>query len=85
MSLLRENALIEDRKASVLIRLGAGVLGFLARVPAALLAAFQDENTRATKKAVEDEDKDIFERLPDPPHLHYGEVKYTDGKYRYFD
>ena len=85
MSLLRENTPIEDPKASALNRLGVGVLRVLTRFPPALLAALQEENNRATTRAAEKEDKDIFERLPDPPNLDYGDVKYVDGKLRYLD
>jgi len=83
MSLLRQNSLLEARKASVLIRLSARVLRFFARVPAALLATFQEENTRATKEA-ENDGEDRSEHLPDPPHLDYGEVKYGQGMHDYF-
>ncbi len=84
MSLNREDSSVEGQKASVLIRLGARVLRSFLQFPAALLAAFQEENARVTKRAAEIEDKDLIEHLPDPPHLDYGEVKYGTGVHDYF-
>ena len=85
MSLVRENPQTMVQKASLLARLGTGVLGFLDGFRAALLSALQEENSRATKVAEKEDDKDLFDNLPDPPpHLDIGDVKYFDGRFRYF-
>jgi len=56
-----------------------------ARFRRALLAAIHDETARATEESTRRDERDLFEKLPDPPHLSYGEVRYFGGKLRYFD
>ena len=60
------------------IRLARGLRG-------AVLGAVAAEHDRAEEEAAREEEKDIFERLPEPVHLDHGDVKYTDGKLRYLD
>ena len=50
-----------------------------------VLAALAAENARATARDLADEDRDLFERLPEPLHLDHGEVKCGDGKFRFID
>jgi len=50
-----------------------------------MLIAVQDEHARAVEDAAHEDAKDIFDQLPEPPHLDYGDVKYADGKLRYLD
>lgn len=64
---------------------GARVTRLLSRLREALLAAIHEESTRATEESTRRDELDLFEKLPDPPHLSYGEVRYFGGKLRYFD
>lgn len=57
----------------------------LARLRGALLSAVEEEMVRQGNEAVTDDHGDVLEKLPDPPpHLDIGDVKYFDGKFRYF-
>ncbi len=51
----------------------------------AVLASIEQEHARAEGHAAADEHRDLFERLPEPPHLDHGDVKFTDGKLRFLD
>ena len=57
----------------------------LRRFRSAVLDALAAEHARAeTVSALEDE-KDFCDRLPDPlPHFGIGDIKYSDGRFRYF-
>ena len=66
-------------------RPGRGFLRFLARLRRAIVAAIREESARAAEEAARDDQRDLFDRLPDPPHLSYGEVRHYGGKLRYFD
>jgi hypothetical protein len=65
--------------------LGNGLARLMTRLRTAIFAAVREENARAADDAARDEDKDLFDQLPDPPHLEYGEVRYRNGRFNYFD
>jgi hypothetical protein len=48
-------------------------------------AAIDQEHARSEGQAAADEQRDLFERLPEPLHLDHGDVKFTDGKLRFLD
>jgi len=82
---LRKDIPKRGRNGSLLRRLGAGALDFLDGLRGALLFALRQENAQATGQAEKEDDKDLFDKLPDPPpHLDIGDVKYFDGRFRYF-
>jgi hypothetical protein len=43
------------------------------------------EGTLAATDESEGGSRDLFDELPDPPHLEYGEVHYRNGRFKYFD
>ena len=52
---------------------------------AAILDAAAAEHARADKEAILEGEKDFVDRLPDPlPHFDIGDIKYSDGRFRYF-
>ena len=54
-------------------------------VRAAVLGAIAAEQDRAEKASIAEDEMDLFDRLPDPlHHLDIGDLKYFDGKFRYF-
>jgi hypothetical protein len=54
-------------------------------VRAAVFDAAAEEHARAERESAVESEKDFFDRLPDPPpHLENGEIKYFDGRFRYF-
>lgn len=67
----------------MLWRLASTLTRLCGRLPKALLAALRDEleNLETTRSDA----KDVFDELPDPPHLDYGEVKYRDGRFKHLD
>jgi hypothetical protein len=48
-------------------------------------AAIEQEHARVERHAAADEQRDLFDRLPEPLHLDHGDVKFTDGKLRFLD
>jgi hypothetical protein len=50
-----------------------------------LVASIGEEQDRASREAADGDARDVFDELPDPPHLEYGEVKYRDGRFKYLD
>ena len=70
---------------SALRRLGCRTALFLERFRACVWSAVLDEHARAAQEAETDADKSLFDKLSDPPpHLDVGDMKYFDGKFRYF-
>lgn len=70
-----------ETKRGLLRRLGRALNG----LRAAVFDAAAAEHARAEKESVFESEKDFFERLPDPPpHFENGDIKYFDGKFRYF-
>ena len=52
---------------------------------AAILGAIAAEQARGERASVAKDEKDLFDRLPEPlHHLDIGDLKYFDGKFRYF-
>ena len=84
MSLNREYSSVEGQKASVLIRLGARVLGTLGSLGSVLVAALCNEKARAGHTQTTNEDEDILLNLPEQPHMAPGEMKYGSGIHKYF-
>lgn len=58
---------------------------WVARLRASLIAAVTEEVAQASKDSMQDGERHLFERLPNPPNLEYGQVQYLDGKLKYFD
>jgi len=56
----------------------------LARLADGLRAAIAEESAQAERAAARAEEQARFARLPDPPHLQYGELKYGEGMHDYF-
>jgi len=64
---------------------GGRLTRLIERLRAAVLGALADENDHAAYEARMGDDRDLFDKLPDPPpHLEIGDIKHFDGKFRYF-
>jgi hypothetical protein len=64
--------------------LGKGFLRLLSKVRLSVLSAIEDESARAAAVASQDVDKNMFDNLPEPPHLEPGELKCGNGMHDYF-
>lgn len=60
-------------------------LELIAATRESLLVALAEEHSRAIAHDASNEDKDLFERVPEPLHLDHGDVKFGDGKFRFID
>ena len=85
MCLVRKDSRTVGRNASVFRRVSVRTVGFLDGLRGALLFALQKENRRSASEAGRGEARDLFDELPDPPHLEYGEVRYRNGRFKYLD
>ena len=64
---------------------GGRLTRLIERLRAAVLGALAEENEHAANEARMEGDRDLFDKLPDPPpHLEIGDIKRFDGKFRYF-
>ena len=64
-------------------RLARGLSHLAGRVSTSLIESVREEQRCC--EAARHAEKDIFDELPDPPHLEYGEVRYRDGRFKYLD
>ena len=61
-----------------------GVRALRADSELAVLALSRREQARSGRASIAEDEKDLFDRFPDPlPHLDIGDVKYSDGKFRF--
>jgi hypothetical protein len=67
----------------LITRLASGVRRLAGGVSGALIASVQEELGRSER--TERDARDLFDELPDPPHLEYGEVRYRNGRFKYLD
>ena len=63
-------------------RLARGLSHLASRVSTSLVEAIREEQRF---EAARHGERDIFDELPDPPHLEYGEVRYRNGRFKYLD
>jgi len=64
---------------------GGRLTRLIERLRAAVLGALAEEHEHAANEARMESDRDLFDKLPDPPpHLEIGDIKHFDGKFRYF-
>ena len=76
---------MSTRQPTTSSRVRRFVAGLLHGGRAAVLDAAAVEYARAERECAVENEKDFFDRLPDPPpHLENGDIKYFDGKFRYF-
>lgn len=73
------------RGRRALARSCAALVRFLDAVGGALRAALREEQDRTRREAGKDDSRDLFDELPEPPHLEYGEVRHRDGRFKYLD
>jgi hypothetical protein len=57
----------------------------LRRFRSAVFDALAAEHVRAERASALEDEKDFCDRLLDPlPHFDIGDIKYSDGRFRYF-
>ncbi len=61
------------------------LVGSLQWLRSSMAQAINEESERTAEEANAQDGRDLFDRLPDPPHLGFGQVRHYDGKLRYFD
>lgn len=80
MAMTRKNA----NRTPRLVCWARSLARVLERTRRAVWHAIEEDAIRSTQRA-DGSSRDLFDELPDPPHLEYGEVRYRNGRFNYLD
>ena len=68
----------------LMVRWIHGFVRLAERMRRSVWTAIKEENNRAYAES-RAPTRDLFDELPDPPHLEYGETRYRNGRFKQLD